>query len=419
VARPAALAAVLGLSVAGCQVLPGDGPLMTNAKSRSTEALPFDLINLTPTNIAAYRSLAPGDQPSTAAGPGAPAKITVSPGDTLGVRIFDQDPSGTFPTIRNAGASDLGVQRVTDAGTIEVPYIGAVKAAGLTPREIEREIVGRLAGKAKNPQVIVDFVADRTNTVMVSGDVKNPGRVSLAEGTRTVVDAINRAGGLAPPPKPVPKPGEEPVDPNAQGDSSSSSDSNSDSSASGGGGGSSSTSPYAIYAGPEKPEVGGPTQREVVVRRNGNVILDKRYAELLAGGDIGVEKGDEIVVRPDYQVVTVLGAVAYAGNVPLTKPGMSLAETLGEARGLFDLRSNKTGLYIFRMGNVATDPSARPRIFRLDLMKPVSVLIAQEFVMHPRDVVYVTNAPLREYDKSLDPIYKTFAFYGLLKTTNF
>lgn len=382
---------------------------MAGAKSRGTGALPFDLINLTPTNIAAYRSLAPRDQPSTAAGPGAPPKITVSPGDTLSVRIFDQDPSGTFPTIQNPSAADLGVQRVTDAGTIDVAYIGTVKAAGLTPREIEREIASRLAGKAKNPQVIVDFVADRTNTVMVSGDVKIPGRVSLAEGTRTVVDAINRAGGLAPPPKPVPKPGEEPVDPEAQDDSSSS--------ASSSGGGSSSTSTSALYAGPEKPEVGGPTQREVVVRRNGEVIFDKRYAEILAGGDIGVEKGDEIIVRPDYQVVTVLGAVAYAGNVPLTKPGMSLAETLGEARGLFDLRSNKTGLYIFRMGDIATDPSARPRIFRLDLMKPVSVLIAQQFIMHPRDVVYVTNAPLREYDKALDPIYKTFAFYGLLKTT--
>ena len=66
-----------------------------------------------------------------------------------------------------------------------------------TSTQIEQRIVEQLKGKAQDPQVIVEFVADRTHTVMVSGDVKNPGRVSILEGVRSVVDAINRAGGPA------------------------------------------------------------------------------------------------------------------------------------------------------------------------------------------------------------------------------
>ena len=42
---------------------------------------------------------------------------------------------------------------------------------------------------------IVEFDAPRTHTVMVSGDVKSPGRVSMLEDVRTVADAINKAFG--------------------------------------------------------------------------------------------------------------------------------------------------------------------------------------------------------------------------------
>src|SRR4029077_16648794 len=107
------------------------------------------------------------------------------------------------------------------------------KVAGLYPTPIEQRIAQKLAGKAQDPQVIVEFVADRTHTVMVSGDVKNPGRVSILEGTRSVVDAINRAGG-----------------------------------------------PFNAAA----------AQLEVVVRRRGQVILTAQYSDLLAGADVAVQK---------------------------------------------------------------------------------------------------------------------------------
>jgi polysaccharide biosynthesis/export protein len=359
-ARPTAIVLGLCVGVAGCQVVPGDGPWMNGAQSTSTDALPFDVIDLTPTTVVAYRPPPSVDRPSVTSNLSAGAHVSVAPGDVLRVRIFEPYEGSIFPTIQRPGA-DLGVQRVTDEGTINVPYAGTVKVAGLDLTQIEQRIASQLAGKAQDPQVIVEFVADRTHTVMVSGDVKQPGRISILEGTRSVVDAINRAGG-----------------------------------------------PYSSTGLPA-------SQLEVVVRRNGQVILTAQYSDLLAGGDIPIEKNDEIVVRPNLRTFTVLGAVTKAGNVELTKVNTTLLEALGQVGGLTDERANKTGVFVFRMGDIQNNPNTRARVFRLDLAQPVSIFVAQQFGMQPRDVVYVTNAPLYEYNKIISAIYRTFAIVGVAK----
>ena len=356
-ARPTAIVLGLGI-VAGCQAIPGDGPWMNDASSRTTEALPFDVIDLTPTTVVAYRPPATVDVPSVTSGLSAGGRVAVAPGDVLKVRIFEPYEGSVFPTIQRPGA-DLGAQRVTDDGTIDVPYLGTVPVAGLDLTRIEQRIANELTskGKAQDPQVIVEFVADRTHTIMVSGDVKAPGRFSLLDGVRSVVDAINRAGG--------------PSDKAAQ--------------------------------------------LEVILRRNGQPILQAQYADLLAGHDVPVQKGDEIVVRPNSRIFTVLGAVAKAGNVELTKSNMTLLEALGAVSGLNDDRANKTGVFVFRMGDLQSNPNARGRVFRLDLNQPVSIFVAQQFGVQARDVLYVTNAPLYEYNKILTAIYRTFSIVGVAK----
>jgi len=64
----------------------------------------------------------------------------------------------------------------------------------------------------------------------------------------------------------------------------------------------------------------------VVVRRQGQVILTAQLSDLLAGDDIPVQQGDEIVVRPNPRVFTVLGAVQKSGNYDMPKPNVSLLE---------------------------------------------------------------------------------------------
>ena len=368
--RPIAIVLGLGIGVAGCTAIPGDGPWMGGAAATSTEALPFDVVDLTPTTIASYSQPAPVDVPSTTSSLSSGGRISVAPGDVIKVRIFEPYEGSIFPTIQRPGA-DFGVQRVTDDGTINVPFVGTVRVGGLDLGQIEQKITGEVkaSGKAQDPQVIVEFVADRTHTVSVAGDVKQPGRISLLDGVRTVSEAIARAGGVV-------------------------------------GGGSqpgASTSPS--------------NQVEVVVRRQGRVILQTQYYDLLSGRDIALQKGDEVIVRPNSRVYTVLGAVMKSGNVEMSKQNLSLLEALGAVGGLADQRANKTGVYVFRMGDLQKDPTARARVFRLDLYQPVSIFIAQQFPVQARDVIYVTNAPLYEYDKILTSIYRTFSIVGVARGT--
>jgi polysaccharide export outer membrane protein len=67
------------------------------------------------------------------------------------------------------------------------------------------------------------------------------------------------------------------------------------------------------------------------------------------------------------------------------------------------------------MGDLETNPTARGRVFRLDLFQPVSIFVAQQFGLQARDVIYVTNAPLYEYDKILTSIYRTFSIIGIAR----
>jgi polysaccharide export outer membrane protein len=366
-ARPTAIVLGVGVGLAACTAMPGDGPWMGGAATTTTDALPFDVIDLTPTTIANYRQPPPIDRPSTVSNLPAGGRVAVAPGDAIKVRIFEPYEGSIFPTIQRPGA-DFGVQRVTDDGTVNVPFVGTIKVAGLDLGQIEKKVAQQVAasGKAQDPQVIVEFVADRTHTVMVSGDVRNPGRISLLEGVRSVVEAINKAGG-----------------------------------------------PAGI--GGQAPNGVGANQFEVVVRRNGQIILQSQYSDLLAGGDIGLQKNDEIVVRPNPRMFTVLGAVVKAGNVEMSKHSISLLEAMGTVGGLNDTRANKTGVYVFRMGDLQNNPTARGRVFRLDLYQPVSIFIAQQFPVLPKDVVYITNAPLYEYDKILTSLYRTFSIVGVAR----
>ncbi len=93
------------------------------------------------------------------------------------------------------GVSELTRDVTVDAdGTFEFPLIGRIKASGLTVRAIETEIKARLSrGLIVNPTVSVDVGAYRSQTVYVLGEVRDPGRKTLA-GNASVMTALAEAG---------------------------------------------------------------------------------------------------------------------------------------------------------------------------------------------------------------------------------
>ena len=113
-----------------------------------------------------------------------PPKITA--GDQVRVLVVGTDlPGGPF---------------VVDAdGAIDYPYVGRVKAAGLTARELGADLGRRLVSAqvlVGSPQVTVDLQQTANKTVTISGAVRNKGEYQFA-GDLTVFNALLKAGGAA------------------------------------------------------------------------------------------------------------------------------------------------------------------------------------------------------------------------------
>ena len=113
----------------------------------------------------------------------APVDYIIGPSDVLGISVFGQEKLSSKYSV----ASD---------GTFEFPYIGRVKAGGLTARAVETDIRDRLAKDLfTNPQVSVVVDQFRSQSVYVLGQVRNPQTLQFT-GSLTLIDAIARSGGL-------------------------------------------------------------------------------------------------------------------------------------------------------------------------------------------------------------------------------
>jgi polysaccharide biosynthesis/export protein len=88
--------------------------------------------------------------------------------------------------------------RVSGDGEISLPLIGTIKAAGLTPRELELVLEALLRRTyMKDPQVTVTVTEIQSHSVSVLGAVKQPG-VFQIRGTKTLLEMLSMAQGLAP-----------------------------------------------------------------------------------------------------------------------------------------------------------------------------------------------------------------------------
>ncbi|PNU04355.1 hypothetical protein A8V01_20880 [Novosphingobium guangzhouense] len=126
-----------------------------------------------PTGAAAYDTI-PAIVP-------APTTYAIRAKDVLTLRVFGEP---------EVSQDEL---RVDDAGLIQVPLIGTVKAAGRDAQEIGSEITGKLAQSyLRNPQVAVSVKQATPSFVSVEGEVEKPGVYEI-DGRSTLLSAIARA----------------------------------------------------------------------------------------------------------------------------------------------------------------------------------------------------------------------------------
>jgi polysaccharide export outer membrane protein len=340
--------------LAGCTGIPRAGPLEKSITEKSADLAGFTLIEMSADTVSNYRVESSSDAAGTAGVPGVP-EISLSSGDVLRLKISETRDGGIFLPLASGGTTFDNV-RVDHKGDITIPYVGRVKVAGLNLQQVEERLRSRLAGVTFEPQVYVELVSDRGSSILVSGEVKAPGRFSLLEGPLTLIDAIAKAGG------------------------------------------------------PTKPA----HQMDVIIRR-GKTVSRTPLAIVQGGNNQQLRTGDELTLEINAKVFNALGAVKQTGQLEFSKLYPTLLDALAQLGGLDNTNSSSTGVFVFRL----REPKAwldadnkwqeGPVIFKFDMTKPEMMFIAQAFGVRPNDTIYVTNAPSVEWTRSLSPIAQTMS----------
>jgi polysaccharide export outer membrane protein len=121
------------------------------------------------------------------------------------------------------------------------------------------------------------------------------------------------------------------------------------------------------------------------------------------------------VLHQPYSFIA-LGAIAKNAEIPFEGKGISLAQALARTGGLRDDRANVRGVFIFRLETqealeTADAASARkteqgriPVVYRLNLSDASGFFAAQDFMLHDKDVLYVSTAPGADLQRFLNTI---------------
>lgn len=125
---------------------------------------------------------APAQTASTASA-GPDSAYILGTGDKVRINVF--------------GQQDLnGEYEIDGAGTVQLPLVGQMKAAGLTVQEFQKEVVAAFAnGYLVNPNIGITVTNYRPYYIM--GEVNKPGPYSYVSGMN-IITAIALAGGYTP-----------------------------------------------------------------------------------------------------------------------------------------------------------------------------------------------------------------------------
>ncbi|PAJ74484.1 polysaccharide biosynthesis protein [Pseudoalteromonas sp. NBT06-2] len=271
-------------------------------------------------------------------------------GDVLSIGVWDH-PELTIPAAVQRTAAFDGF-RIQADGTITYAYAANIPAAGKTIRQLHDVLVKRLSRIIEKPQIDIKVVGFNSQKAYVTGEVNKPGVYAVTEIPLTLIDALNQAGGL-----------------NDKAD-----------------------------------------WRTVTFTR-GNKSETIQLDEFYENGDISqnrlLQHGDIIHVnRTDSQKVFVLGDVSKASSVEVHRYGLSLAEALTEVGGLNEATADANGIFVLRKRDLQKD-GVIADVYQLHAKNVVALVLADEFKLEPRDIIYVTTAPIARWNRLISQLLPT------------
>lgn len=272
---------------------------------------------------------------------GSSAQI-IRPGDTLNVTIWDSAENSLLlsPGQRRTDLSNL---RVSEGGTIFVPYVGKVRVAERSPDSARQSLQRQLESVAPGAQVQLTMAEGRVNSIdMVSG-VSSPGNVKLPDQDFSVLAAISASGGVV----------------------------------------SSLTNPQVRLVRGHK------TYKTSLSRLFENSKLDTR-----------LRGGDQIIVEADTRYFLSLGAAGSESQFSFNREKVSALDALAIIGGVKDNRANPRGVLILReypasaLRSGQRGPRQQRVVFTIDLTTSDGLFSARNFFINSGDLVLATESPV-------------------------
>ncbi len=356
-ARPIAL--VLSASLLASCGLPGVGPtknqIFAGSVQREGDAFIVAVNDRVTRTTAVVPALGFSDALKNAS---VQSADIIRPGDILGLTIWENVDDGLLAG-EASNATLLENVQVDGSGFIFVPYAGRIKAAGNTPEAIRRIITQKLEDQTPDPQVEVRRTAGDGATVSILGSAGTQGVYPIARPTRTLASMLASAGGVG-----------------------------------------------------MTPEIA-----QITLTRGAHsetIWFEDLYDH--PGLDIALRDGDRILVEADQRSFTALGAAGSQTRMTFETRTLSLVEALAQLGGLSASTADPTGVFVFRnepaeIANAVlgrTDLVGAQRvIYVLDLTEPNGLFVARDFMIRDRDTIYVTEAPIVQWNRTIASITGT------------
>ncbi|WP_186098032.1 polysaccharide biosynthesis/export family protein [Burkholderia gladioli] len=276
-----------------------------------------------------------------------PEAYTIGRGDVLQITVWDH------PELALAqGASPQAAPRTADAppgfvvdqdGTLQFPFAGRFPVAGSTVEQVQAQLARRLDKTFNDPQVTVRIASFRAKQVYIEGEVHAPGSQALNDIPMTIYDAIGRAGGF------------------------------------------SSTA----------------DQSRIVLVRDGierRVDLVEMAEQGRNPSKIVLRNGDLVrVLSRDDSGVFVMGEVNKPVTaLPMRDGRLTLSDAIAQAGSLNANTADAAQLYVVRGMQ-----GEQPQVFHLDAHSPVAMVLANQFQLKPKDIVYVDGNALVRFSRVL------------------
>ena len=284
-------------------------------------------------------------------------------GDVVQIVIWEAASGGLFLRPRDRAAEQAGSrsviipeqgERLAPTGRSPCSYAGRIRVAGRTTAQVEQVIVEGLTGKAIEPQALVTVTKNIANTVTVVGEVTSGARVPLTVRGDRLLDVVATAGGTKAP-------------------------------------------PHETFL--------------TLVRDARSVRIPMQAVLSNPNENVPVRPGDVVIVSREPQTFTAAGATGQNNVISFEAIGITLDQAIGRAGGLADQRADPAGVFVIRfeqpqdydqLGLLRPSPGPLqqvPAIYRVNFREPGAFFLARRFPIHNKDIIYVSNAPVAEFQK--------------------